>query len=645
VENSENNNRNDATDFIVTPRWKREWEALEINADQYTMRPSRSERSEQSLHFALCSKSRELPHIELSYPKKQAHVVHVDVEGFTMTRTALPQTLLTRLAGLLLTLFLVAGCDSGEEPQPENRPDPKTPAPAPANTDAVADPFVGNGLDDPPLETKQPTDDSQPTDDQPVGRATVKAVEKIVDAGEPSRQGDDWPIFLGLKGTGVSNETDIIQTWPADGPPMLWKREIGTGYSAPSIRGNRLVVHHRPDGKEEVVECVRADDGRLVWKHAYKTDYRDPYGYNNGPRCTPLLTEDRCYTYGAEGTLFCLDLKTGKEIWSRDCQADFKLGENWFFGVGCTPILEGGLLIVLVGGQPNAGVVAFDPASGKTLWTAVGKETWDGALTDEGDGDKYKWTGEEQLVSYASPFAATIHGKRHLLCLVRQGLVSIDPKTGKLNFKYWFRSRTHDSVNAARPVVIDDKVFISAAYRTGSALLQINKDGMGYEVLWRNARNMLTHWSTVIADGGFIYGFSGRHQPEGMFRCLDVKTGDVVWETTGFEGDLADLQPDPQTGKIFDRKQKKVVPWPFYGRASKIQVGDKFIVLGERGTLSLVKQNPKKFEELARTSYKEIGYPAWAAPVLSRKRLYLRSEDHVICLDLALEDAGKKKSE
>jgi hypothetical protein len=130
-----------------------------------------------------------------------------------------------------------------------------------------------------------------------------------------------------------------------------------------------------------------------------------------------------------------------------------------------------------------------------------------------------------------------------------------------------------------------------------------------------------------------------------MFRCLDVKTGDVVWETTGFEGDLADLQPDPVTQEIFDRKQKKVVPWPFYGRASKIQVGDKFIVLGERGTLSLVKRNAKKFEELARTSYKEVGYPAWAAPVLSRKRLYLRSESHIICLDLAPPKSEKKKGE
>jgi outer membrane protein assembly factor BamB len=220
---------------------------------------------------------------------------------------------------------------------------------------------------------------------------------------------------------------------------------------------------------------------------------------------------------------------------------------------------------------------------------------------------------------------------------VRQGLVSLDLKTGKENFHYWFRSRTHDSVNAARPVVIDDKILLSAAYRVGSALLQVSSDGKSVSELWRDSENLLTHWSTPIHVDGFVYGFSGRHENEGELRCLDLKTGRVAWKTNGLLIDPMKIRQDPVTGKLKNRDTGKEIPWPLFGRGSKIAYKDKFIILGERGTLALSKIDNTKYDELARAGYDEIGYPAWAAPVLSRKRLYLRDENALICLDLAPE--------
>lgn len=461
---------------------------------------------------------------------------------------------------------------------------------------------------------------------------------------EKTRKGEDWPRFLGNSKYGVSKETGLLKKWPEKGPPVIWSKKVGSGYSAPSIRGNKLVLHHR-EGDQEIVECMKADTGDSLWTVKYATTYRDPYGYSNGPRCSPLLTKDRCFTFGAQGMLTCINLKTGKEIWRRDCRKHFKLTKddgspNWFFGIGCSPILEGDKLIALVGGQPNAGVVAFDAKTGKVHWQRVGKETWDGAKTDDPNEPKYKWTGNEQVVSYSSPIAVTIHGKRHVLCLLRHGLVSLNPKDGSQRFKFWFKARSYESVNAARPLVVGDKILLSAAYRKGSVLLQVGKDGKSVKQLWENKRNLLTHWSTPIHVDGYVYGFSGRHEREGSFRCLDLKTGKVLWRTSGFEGSIEDLAQDPTTGAIIDKKTKKPIPWPFYGRASKIQVGDQFIVLGERGTLAQVKVNPKKFEEISRASYKQISWPAWAAPVLSRKRLYLRDENSLICLDL--KDHTKK---
>lgn len=451
--------------------------------------------------------------------------------------------------------------------------------------------------------------------------------------------GEDWPIFLGPTGDGVSKETGLAATWPKGGPPMIWSKEVGTGYSAPSVLGNRLVVHHRLR-REEVIECVSADQGVNLWKFAYKSEFSDPYGYNNGPRCTPLLTADRCYTYGAEGMLYCLNLENGQEVWHHDTKTEFDLPE-WFFGVGATPILEGELLIVAVGGQPNSGLVAFNAATGKIVWQHVGKETWDGADTHgEWRTPTYRWRENEKVVSYSSPLAATIHGKRHILCLMRQGLVSVDPRDGSENFKYFFRSTLNDSVNAARPVVIGDRIFISSAYEVGSAMLQVAADGKSVKELWRNVDNMQTHWSTAIVVDGFIYGFSGRHENDeaggfAKFRCLEAETGKVVWETDGFSGNVRDLRRDEVTREIINVITNEKVPFPYYGRGSAIRVEDKFIVLGERGTLALVKINPQKFEEISRASYRQIQAPSWAAPVLSRKRLYLRSEEAVICVDVA----------
>jgi outer membrane protein assembly factor BamB len=237
------------------------------------------------------------------------------------------------------------------------------------------------------------------------------------------------------------------------------------------------------------------------------------------------------------------------------------------------------------------------------------------------------------VVSYSSPIAATIHGRRHILALMRQGLVSLDPATGEENFHYWFRSDVHESVNAARPVVVDDTIMISAAYNTGAARLQVAPDGKSVTELWRDRRNLQTHWSTSIYRDGHYYGFSGRHDYEATLRCIAAKTGSVVWETNGWDRPYTDLR---QVGRdeFLDVVNDVRIATPFYGRGSKILVGDKFLVLSEYGLLALVKASPQGWEELSRFKPPRLHYPTWAAPVLSRGYLYLRSEDWLLCYDV-----------
>ena len=460
------------------------------------------------------------------------------------------------------------------------------------------------------------------------------ALTSLHRAAAAAEDGEDWPRFLGSRANNISTESSLLDKWPTNGPPLLWEKSVGTGYSAPSVRGELLVLHHRV-GEEEVVEAFTAASAKSVWRYPYPSRFVDPFGYNNGPRCSPLLTSNRCYTFGAEGKLACLDLPTGKVVWQRDTAKEWNVPEA-FFGIGSTPILEGDRLVIMVGAQPNSGMVALDTATGKTLWESVGQKNWEGVVTTGWRREEpYKWTGQEKLASYATPVAATIHGRRHILCLMRQGLVSLNPTNGAVNFSYWFQSMANDSVNAMCPVVQDDLVLISAAYyRIGAVLLRVKPDGKSVEQVWRlpaQVPNSLPairatppqpleiHWNTPVLHDGFLYAFSGRDEPDAQFNCVEFKTGRLMWSRDEH------WQKHPPQGTQF----------PAYGRGSAILADGKLIALGEGGKLGLFKVNPKQAEEISSFLVPGLGYPCWAAPVLSRKRLYLRSENRLVCYKLA----------
>jgi outer membrane protein assembly factor BamB len=434
---------------------------------------------------------------------------------------------------------------------------------------------------------------------------------------------EDWPRFLGPRADGTSTETNLIDSIPVSGANIVWQLKIGTGYSAPSVRDGRLILHHRV-GAEEIVREVDAKTGDAGWKYSYPSSYVDPFGYNNGPRCTPLLTEKYCYTFGAEGKLLCLDRKTGALVWQRDTAKDWNVPEA-FFGVGSTPVLEGDTLLVMVGGQPNSGMVGLDAATGKTKWESVGEKNWNGQPMIGWRGERtVKWNpGEsiyEKQASYATPALATVNGARQAFCLMRQGLVSLNPTNGNVNFSFWFRSEANDSVNASCPIVVGNNVLISGAYyRVGSVLLEVQPDNKSVKEVWRGL-GLEMHWSTPILKDGNLYAFSGRNEPDAHFRCVEYKTGNVKWDR--------------------DERWRGHQPTsPTFGRGSSILAEGKLYVLGEAGLLGIFKPTPEKCEEVSRWQVPSLHYPCWAAPVLSNDKLYLRSEDHLVCIDLT--KAGK----
>jgi outer membrane protein assembly factor BamB len=388
-------------------------------------------------------------------------------------------------------------------------------------------------------------------------------------------RGADWPQFLGPNRDGVSAETGLLASWPKEGPKVLWQKQVGEGYSGPVVAGGKLILFHRV-GDNDVVACLDAAKGSELWKFTYPTAYQDELGKGNGPRATPVLAGGRVYTLSAEGRLHCLELDSGKKVWERSLVKEYKVPGS-YFGVGTTPLVEGKLVLVNVGGK-KAGIVAFDKDTGKEVWRA----TEDGA-------------------SYASPVAATIHGRRYGIFFTRQGVVLLDPRTGKVHYQKRWRARYNASVNAATPLVVGDLVFVSTCYETGALLLKVGKDRV--EEVWSGDDEMSNHYATCVHHQGHLYGFHGRQEPGAALRCVELKTGKVKWTE------------------------------PRYGCGSLVLADGKLFILTEKGDLVLAEPTPAAYREKARANVLAAP-PCRAQIALADGRLYARDGERLVCWDL-----------
>lgn len=438
----------------------------------------------------------------------------------------------------------------------------------------------------------------------------LPAADEFADLGT-RRQGGDWAEFLGPTADSISREKGIIAPWPESGLRVVWHKKLGTGYGPIAVSRGRLFVFDRIEDRARL-RCLKSETGELLWKFDYATDYRDYYGYNNGPRCAPVVDGDRVYLYGAEGMLHCVSARDGKLVWKVDTVAQFGVVQN-FFGVGSAPVVDGDLLLAQVGGSPAGEKLDPDQKNNGTALVAFDKLT-----------GKVKYKVGDDLASYSVPVLATIDKKRWCFLLARNGLLGIDPVAGKTRFTFSWKAKNFESVNASNPVVVGDQVLITETYGPGSALLRVKDDG--HEVVWKDdekarRKSLQCHWNTPIHHNGYVYGSSGRHTQNAELRCIELATGKVMWSE------------------------------PNLTRASLLMVDGHFVCLGEDGELRLLKVNPKKYEEVSHLVVRYKGkadstlaegdllleYPCWAAPVLSHGLLYVRGKDRLVCLELIPE--------
>ena len=393
--------------------------------------------------------------------------------------------------------------------------------------------------------------------------------------------------------------------WPKSGPALIWKKDVGQGFSGPVVANGKLILFHRV-GDSEVVECLNALTGQRIWSTESPTRYRDDFGFDEGPRGTPTIAAGRVVTCGAEGMLQSLDFATGKRIWSVDTRAKFGFPKG-YFGAACTPLVDGDRVLVNVGGPNGAGIVAFDAATGKILWTATNDEA-----------------------GYSAPVAATLGGVRHALFLTRNGVVDLDPANGKVRFQFPWRSRNNASVNAAAPLLIGDLLFVSASYGAGAGVFQI--DGANAKKLWASDDALSNHYATSVYHDGYLYGYHGRQEYGPSLRAVELKTGKVAWSVDDFKAGTITLAAGLPAGSARRRRADvgagvaQRIP---AGGESASAAGNRALVSGHRRRADLYTER----ENAGLSGFAEAVTWRHDSPHCRHSPLHFR---HVVCLDRRL---------
>jgi outer membrane protein assembly factor BamB len=416
---------------------------------------------------------------------------------------------------------------------------------------------------------------------------------------------EDWPQWRGKNRDAVLDEDGLLSSFPSDVIPRRWSVPIGSGYSGPTVAGGRVYLTDRgPEEAESQVErvlCFSADSGRPVWQHTYDAIYT--IGYRAGPRASVTVHHSQAISVGAMGHLKCFDSGSGQLQWEHDLESEYRI-QMPVWGIAAAPLVYDDLVIQVVAGSGDACVVAFDLATGTERWRAIDERAGYSApiLIRQGDQDVVVvWTGES--------------------------VSGLAPKTGDVHWSIpMLPSRM--PIGVATPVVQDEYLFVSSFY-DGSMLVRIDLDQPAAEKVWhrkgldeKNTDSLHCMISTPIIKGDFIYGVDSY----GQLRCLELETGDRVWENT------------------------TAVPPARWATIHTIRDRDREIMLNDQGQLIFATLSPQGFQEHSRAKLIEPtrkqlnrrGGVTWSHPAIADGYIFARSDTELVCASLRAEKMGRR---
>lgn len=387
--------------------------------------------------------------------------------------------------------------------------------------------------------------------------------------------GEDWPQWRGPGRDGV---------WPAQGLPdrlsdglkARWRAPLGGGYGGIAVVQGRVYVMDRQTMPRDVerVLCLSSKDGSILWQHEYAVDY-NRMDYGNGPRSTPLVAGDRVYTFGAVGHLCCLDATKGKLLWQRDTVKELK-GRIPTWGHACSPLLDGERLIVQVGGEPTACLVAFDKDTGKEIWRAL-----------------------PDRPGYSSPIFIDTKGGRQLVYWTAEHLNGLDLATGKVLWQV--PHETEYDVTITDPVYHDGVLLVSD-YWKGSKAVALDDQGRNPRILWQGRRLSQLMCTPLVRDG-HVYALD---RAQGL-KCIELKTGTVKWEG------------------------EHVTPKDRNPQASLVWCGEQALIFNTPGELLLTRLTPTGCELRGKVAILDR---TWAHPSFAEGCIFARNDQEIVCVPL-----------
>jgi len=385
---------------------------------------------------------------------------------------------------------------------------------------------------------------------------------------------DDWPQWRGQKRDGISAERGLLKDWPAGGPPLAWRANgAGTGYSSFSAAHGRLYTLGARGGTAHLL-AYDAASGKKVWEIAHGRRFSNDMG--DGPRSTPTVDGDRLYTFGTSGDLSVVDAATGKVFWKMNLLDKFG-GSNIRWGLSESPLVLSDRVLVSPGGR-GAAIVALNKADGAVIWKSLGDEP-----------------------GYSSAILHEANGMREAIYFTGQRVLGIDVNTGKLLWSY--NQVANQTANIATPIVRGNFVFVSSAYGTGAALLELTPgDGKVSARQVYFTRDMRNHHATSVLIGDYLYGFS-----DAILTAMKFDSGQLAWR---------------------DRS---------VGKGSVVFADDRLYLYSEQGVVGLAEPNPAGYREHGRFQIQAGSSPTWSHPIVSNGKLFIRDQDNIYAFDVKLK--------
>ncbi|MCP4450263.1 MAG: PQQ-binding-like beta-propeller repeat protein [Planctomycetes bacterium] len=382
----------------------------------------------------------------------------------------------------------------------------------------------------------------------------------------------DWPRFLGPGADGLSTETGINKSWMDTPLKEIWRIPLSDEGYSGPAIVGDVVYILDHEGEQDVVRALNAANGQDLWRFEYAEKGDEDHGFS---RSTPTVENDKLYTVSRTGVVHCLKTSDGSKIWRTDAMT----GKPPTWGAAHSAWIHGDHVITLGVGE-NAHVKALNKHTGETVWTGGGTE----------------------IAGYATPTLLALQGKPQLLVFTGKALISVNPKDGTLNWRHPWKTRY--DVNAGSPLKIDDNhVWIASGYRSGCVLLKL--DGNTVTEVWKE-KKITPHWSSGALIDGHIYVTT----PPGYLVCVEALTGKEKWRSKG-------------TAKGFE-----------HGGLIAID-GTLIVIEGNTGSVVQVEVSTEAYTELGRINPLNSA-KSWVAPVVSNKKLLVRSPKALVCLDLEL---------